>query len=113
MAESAGEPDSPAHTPRASLASINAARILSESERPPSRALSTTTLISEVISLVKLRPRGHKVKHSRLRESVDVESNGKNAPVATADEDDEEEIDNNGDDGGNNVKDEDEIKSRR
>lgn len=112
MAESAGEPDSPAHTPRASLASINAARILCESECPPSRAMSTTTLISEVISLVKLRPRGHRVKHSRLRESVDVEATGRNAPVATAD-DDEDDDDVNRMDRCSDIKDEEELKTNR
>lgn len=52
------EPDSPAHTPTAS--------------HPASRAMSTTTLLSEVISLVKLRPKPS-MKHSRLRESVDAD----------------------------------------
>jgi hypothetical protein len=56
-----GEPDSPINTPRGSTGSLIA----------PSRAQSTTTLISDVISLVKFRPR--RLKHSRLRESVDAE----------------------------------------
>ncbi|KAJ6635680.1 Hemicentin-1, partial [Pseudolycoriella hygida] len=67
LAESMGELDSPAHTPRASLSSIQ--------QRAASRAGSTSTLLSEVISLVKLRPRiGRRMKHSRLRESVDGEA---------------------------------------
>ena len=65
-----GEPDSPAHTPRSSLGEI------------ATRASSTSTLLSEVVSLVKLRPRGgiKKLKHSRLRESIDGEAleNGEN-----------------------------------
>lgn len=61
---SRGEPDSPAHTPRASITSLTI----------PSRAVSTSTLLSEVVSLVKLRPKAHRMKHSRLRESVDGEA---------------------------------------
>lgn len=62
---SRGEPDSPAHTPRASITSLSI----------PSRAVSTSTLLSEVVSLVKLRPKAsHRMKHSRLRESVDGEA---------------------------------------
>lgn len=53
------EADSPSHTPTAS--------------HPASRAMSTTTLISEVISMVKLRPKPS-LKHTRLRESVDGEA---------------------------------------
>lgn len=53
------EPDSPSHTPTPS--------------HPASRAMSTTTLISEVISMVKIRPR-QSLKHARLRESVDGEA---------------------------------------
>lgn len=53
------EPDSPAHTPTTS--------------HPASRAMSTTTLLSEVISMVKLRPKPS-VRHARLRESVDVDT---------------------------------------
>ncbi|EDW18730.2 uncharacterized protein LOC6582553 [Drosophila mojavensis] len=52
------------HTPRASLSSLH---------DPPSRAISTTTLLSEVIYLVKLRPK-HQLRHSILRESADVEN---------------------------------------
>ncbi|XP_063702642.1 uncharacterized protein LOC134832514 [Culicoides brevitarsis] len=53
------EPDSPAHTPTNS--------------HPASRAMSTTTLLSEVVAMVKLRPKPS-VKHARLRESVDVDN---------------------------------------
>ncbi|KAH8379331.1 hypothetical protein KR009_004210 [Drosophila setifemur] len=52
------------HTPRASLSSL---------QGPPSRAISTTTLLSEVIYLVKMRPK-HQLRHSILRESVDAEN---------------------------------------
>lgn len=53
------EPDSPCRTPTAS--------------HPASRAMSTTTLISEVISMVKLRPKPS-LRHCRLRESIDAEA---------------------------------------
>lgn len=66
LAENLGEPDSPAHTPRASLASIQLGQLAS-------RAASTSTLLSEVVSLVKFRPRD-RMKHSRLRESIDCET---------------------------------------
>ncbi|KAM8707766.1 hypothetical protein ACLKA7_014839 [Drosophila subpalustris] len=52
------------HTPRASLSSLHG---------PPSRAISTTTLLSEVIYLVKMRPK-RQLRHSILRESADVEN---------------------------------------
>lgn len=52
------------HTPRESLSSLH---------NPPSRALSTTTLLSDVIYLVKMRPK-HQLRHSILRESVDAEN---------------------------------------
>lgn len=52
------------HTPRESLSSLHG---------PPSRAISTTTLLSEVIYLVKMRPK-HQLRHSILRESADVEN---------------------------------------
>lgn len=63
LAAALGEPDSPAQTPRASLGSLLV----------PGRAISTSTLVSDVISLVKLRARPT-AKHSRLRESVDPET---------------------------------------
>ncbi|XP_061393750.1 uncharacterized protein LOC133329276, partial [Musca vetustissima] len=52
------------HTPSASMNSLAS---------PPSRAISTTTLISEVIYMVKMRPK-HQLRHSILRESVDAEN---------------------------------------
>ncbi|XP_067647542.1 uncharacterized protein gogo isoform X2 [Eurosta solidaginis] len=52
------------HTPRASMSSLHG---------PPSRAISTTTLLSEVIYLVKMRPK-HQLRHSILRESIDAEN---------------------------------------
>lgn len=72
LAESRGEPDSPAHTPHASMGSLVVGQLTS-------RAVSTSTLLSEVVSFVKLRPRprGHgnrRLKHSLLRESVDGEA---------------------------------------
>lgn len=68
LAESRGEPDSPAHTPRASMGSLVVGQL-------SSRAVSTSTLLSEVVSLVKFRPRGgRRMKHSLLRESIDGEA---------------------------------------
>lgn len=67
LTASAGEPDSPAHTPRASMGSIVIGQL-------DSRAASTSTLISEVVSMVKIRPKGQWTRHSRLRESVDGEA---------------------------------------
>lgn len=61
------EQDSPAHTPRTSIGSV-------ANEQLNSRAISTTTLISEVVYMVKIRPRGQFSRHSRLRESVDGEA---------------------------------------
>ncbi|KAI8123472.1 SCO-spondin [Lucilia cuprina] len=52
------------HTPHASMSSL---------QSPPSRAVSTTTLISEVIYMVKMRPK-HQLRHSILRESIDAEN---------------------------------------
>ncbi|XP_065362143.1 uncharacterized protein gogo [Calliphora vicina] len=52
------------HTPHASMSSL---------QSPPSRAVSTTTLLSEVIYMVKMRPK-HQLRHSILRESIDAEN---------------------------------------
>lgn len=74
LAENIGEPDSPAYTPRPSIDSMAANQL-------QSRTISTSTLFSEVISLVKLRPHTNStLKHLRLRESVDGEAleNGEN-----------------------------------
>ncbi|XP_062715527.1 uncharacterized protein LOC109414177, partial [Aedes albopictus] len=65
LATSRMEPDSPAHTLFGSAVS------LSNTQQPRSRAMSTTTLISEIVSYVKLRPKKGTVKHDRLRESVE------------------------------------------
>lgn len=62
LAAALGEPDSPAQTPRASLGSLLIT----------GRAMSTSTLVSDVISLVKVKTR--LAKHFRLRESVDGET---------------------------------------
>ncbi|XP_055539211.1 uncharacterized protein LOC129726482 [Wyeomyia smithii] len=59
------EADSPAHTLFGSGVSLNHA------QQPRSRAMSTTTLISEIISYVKLRPKNGSIKHHRFRESVE------------------------------------------
>lgn len=67
LAGSLADSDSPQHTPRASIGSFSQANIAS-------RAASTSTIFSEVVSLVKFRPRDRKLKHSRLRESVDGEA---------------------------------------
>ena len=62
------------HTPRASLTSLH---------NPPSRAMSTTTLISEVIYMVKMRPK-HQLRHSILRESIDAENLAKESEFNSA-----------------------------
>lgn len=67
LTASAGGSGSPAHTPRASLGSIAVGQL-------NSRASSTSTLISEVVSMVKIRPRGRWLRHARLRESIDGEA---------------------------------------
>lgn len=60
--------ESPIHTPRASLGTFPTGQLTS-------RASSTSTLLSEVAYLVKLRPKHvTTVKHSRLRESVESEA---------------------------------------
>ncbi|XP_050088578.1 uncharacterized protein LOC126572908 [Anopheles aquasalis] len=60
--------DSPAHTLLGSSHSLAAGGPM----HPRSRAVSTTTLISEIVSYVKLRPRAiTTIKHERFRESVE------------------------------------------
>lgn len=65
LAKSKEEVESPLNTPRGSTASI--------SQNPPNgnmRATSTSTLMSEVVTLVKLKPKSSSIKHKKLRESV-------------------------------------------
>ncbi|XP_036326981.1 uncharacterized protein LOC118739644 isoform X2 [Rhagoletis pomonella] len=69
------------HTPRASMSSLHG---------PPSRAISTTTLLSEVIYLVKMRPK-HQLRHSILRESVDAENLARDTEFNDPEEEEEEE----------------------
>ncbi|EDS38402.1 conserved hypothetical protein [Culex quinquefasciatus] len=64
LAISQTEADSPAHTLFGSGNSLN-------NDQPRSRAVSTTTLISEIASYVKLRPKNGSIKHHRFRESVE------------------------------------------
>ncbi|ETN60326.1 hypothetical protein AND_008053 [Anopheles darlingi] len=60
--------DSPAHTLFGSSQSLAPGAPM----HPRSRAVSTTTLISEIVSYVKLRPRTiTTIKHERFRESVE------------------------------------------
>uniref|UniRef100_A0A182VWS0 CUB domain-containing protein n=1 Tax=Anopheles minimus TaxID=112268 RepID=A0A182VWS0_9DIPT len=60
--------DSPAHTLFGSNQSIEQGAPI----QPRSRAVSTTTLISEIVSYVKLRPRmTTTIRHERFRESVE------------------------------------------
>lgn len=59
------EEGSPLNTPRGSTSSI--------SQNPPNgnmRATSTSTLMSEVVTLVKLKPKTSSIQHTKLRESV-------------------------------------------
>uniref|UniRef100_A0AAG5D068 CUB domain-containing protein n=1 Tax=Anopheles atroparvus TaxID=41427 RepID=A0AAG5D068_ANOAO len=62
--------DSPAHTLFGSNQSLGGA---TEPMQPRSRAVSTTTLISEIVSYVKLRPLRvtTAIRHERFRESVE------------------------------------------
>lgn len=65
LAKSKEEAESPLNTPHGSLISVS---------RNPSngdlRAISTSTLMSEVVTLVKLKPKSSSIKHQKLRESV-------------------------------------------
>lgn len=64
LAKSKEETESPLNTPHGSTVSI--------SQNPPSnlRATSTSTLMSEVVTLVKLKPKPSSIKHQKLRESI-------------------------------------------
>ena len=65
LAKNKDEPESPMNTPiNGSTASITPL------DNGHLRAVSTSTLISEVITLVKLKPRSSSIKHKKLRESV-------------------------------------------
>lgn len=65
LAKSKEEAESPLNTPRGSTVSI--------SHHPTNgsmRATSTSTLISEVVTLVKMKPKKSSIRHQKLRESV-------------------------------------------
>jgi hypothetical protein len=65
LAKSKEEAESPLNTPLGSTVSI--------SRNPVNgnlRATSTSTLMSEVVTLVKLKPKISSIKHQKLRESV-------------------------------------------
>lgn len=67
LAKSKEEAESPLNTPMGSSVSI------SRSGNPSCgnlRATSTSTLMSEVITLVKLKPKTTSIRHQKLRESV-------------------------------------------
>lgn len=65
LAKSKEEAESPLNTPRGSTVSI--------SHHPTNgsmRATSTSTLISEIVTLVKMKPKKSSIRHQKLRESV-------------------------------------------
>jgi regulatory protein YycI of two-component signal transduction system YycFG len=66
LAKSKEEAESPLNTPRGSTASISQ----HPSHGSNLRATSTSTLMSEVVTLVKLKPKTSSIKHQKLRESV-------------------------------------------
>uniref|UniRef100_A0A182LUJ2 CUB domain-containing protein n=1 Tax=Anopheles culicifacies TaxID=139723 RepID=A0A182LUJ2_9DIPT len=73
--------DSPAHTLFGSNQSIEQGAPI----QPRSRAVSTTTLISEIVSYVKLRPRvTTTIRHERFRESVEYALESTNSRSDTA-----------------------------
>uniref|UniRef100_A0A182R148 CUB domain-containing protein n=1 Tax=Anopheles farauti TaxID=69004 RepID=A0A182R148_9DIPT len=77
--------DSPAHTLFGSNQSLDNATAPMQSR---SRAVSTTTLISEIVSYVKLRPRvTTSIRHERFRESVEyaLETTHSRSDVAPSD----------------------------
>lgn len=65
LAKSKEEADSPLNTPRGSTVSISR-----NSAHGNLRATSTSTLISEVVTLVKLNSMASTIKHKKLRESM-------------------------------------------
>lgn len=64
LAKSKEEAESPLNTPRGSTTSI------APNHHANLRATSTSTLMSEVVTLVKLKPKSSSIKHQKLRESV-------------------------------------------
>jgi hypothetical protein len=64
LAKSKEEAESPLNTPRGSTTSIG------PTNHANLRATSTSTLMSEVVTLVKLKPKTSSIKHQKLRESV-------------------------------------------
>lgn len=65
LAKSKEEAESPLNTPRGSTASISHG-----AANGNLRATSTSTLMSEVVTLVKLKPKTSSIRHQKLRESV-------------------------------------------
>jgi hypothetical protein len=66
LAKSKEEMDSPLNTPHGSTVSITRNPRCDDNMR----AVSTSTLMSEVVTLVKLKPKTTVIKHKKLRESV-------------------------------------------
>lgn len=67
LAKNKEEIESPLNTPRGSTSSIAPSSNPANSDL---RAVSTSTLLSEVVTLVKIKPRSTTIKHTKLRESV-------------------------------------------
>lgn len=65
LAKSKEEAESPLNTPRGSTVSISR-----NSGQGNLRATSTSTLMSEVVTLVRLQPKSSAIKHKKLRESI-------------------------------------------
>lgn len=65
LAKSKEETESPLNTPRGSTVSISP-----NGANGNLRATSTSTLISEVVTLVKLKPKTSTIRHKKLRESI-------------------------------------------
>lgn len=66
LAKSKEEAESPLNTPMGSTVSISRGG----SCNGHLRATSTSTLMSEVVTLVKLKPKASSIRHQKLRESV-------------------------------------------
>jgi hypothetical protein len=66
LAKNKEEPESPLHTPP----SGSTASLPGVSRQANQRANSTSTIFSEVITLVKLKPKSSTIRHKKLRESV-------------------------------------------